>query len=760
MRTYITWLIRYRWLVLGLWIVLTVLAGWMASTGKIAARLGEDMIGDRPEFDRYIELSHTFRSDGIIIVGVEDEDMLSETSLKQLRTAVESIKAMPDIAAVDSILDAQRMIGDGKTLELRHYTDEALAHQDQRDKILTDLSADPLMGGLFLSKDSHAHALQIEMTIDENRIAEASTTIVNNILNTFVDAGYQRSQIHRAGFTAGVAESIGQLHFNTQRIFPAVTIILLLLVWLLFRRLWPAAVAMAVALTSVVWTVGFLVALEGQIHTLVSLLPPVILIVAFSDVVHLCSAYLIVAGRGMTKLEAIKEATSEVGKACLLTSATTFAGFASLGMVPQPAMRVSAIALAFGVAAALLLALTLVPVFLSFGKLPKPMRKGATAVAHRGMDWMLEASRNLAVGRPKLVTGIFAVVTIVALLGVPRFTFDIDFERRYDESNSLTQDADWFKDNFAGTNMLEVYVDSGKKEGLLDADSFATIARYQDALLALSTVDTAQSLVDLIKEIHLQMMPAVAKNMPIPDSRQLLAQYLLLFESSGGEDLERIVDFERRQMVISLRLVPHGARATQVVGQDIIKLTDEQLSGSLTAEPSGIWYLMGFFFEDILDGQTNGLALSFVLIALLMVIGLRSLRTGLLSMIPNLLPVVVLTGYLGWCHAWVDSDVVLVLVMAIGIGVDDTIHFLSRYRVAFKRLGDHTEAIKEAFAFAGRGIMMTTIILIVGFLPCYFSGYITMQYLGTLLPLTLIVALLADILLVPALITLKLMRVK
>jgi hypothetical protein len=169
-------------------------------------------------------------------------------------------------------------------------------------------------------------------------------------------------------------------------------------------------------------------------------------------------------------------------------------------------------------------------------------------------------------------------------------------------------------------------------------------------------------------------------------------------------------------------------------------------------------YLLGDWLDDVVRGQRNGLLVSLAVIALMMVVALRSWRVGLLSMIPNVLPLLAIGGWIGWTWDQVDSDTLIPAILAIGIGVDDTIHFLVRYRVEAARSEDVRAALDRTFRFAGRAIVMTTVILVVGFAPFALSDYFTTRLFGTLLPLSLAVALLADLLLVPALVTVGAMR--
>jgi predicted RND superfamily exporter protein len=168
--------------------------------------------------------------------------------------------------------------------------------------------------------------------------------------------------------------------------------------------------------------------------------------------------------------------------------------------------------------------------------------------------------------------------------------------------------------------------------------------------------------------------------------------------------------------------------------------------------------LLGGWLDEIIAGQRNGVLASAGVIALMMVVGLRSLRVGLWSMLPNLLPLVVLFGGLALVWDPVDSDTLIVAMMALGIGVDDTVHFLMRYRLEAARSADTEVALARTFAFAGRAIVTTTVILGLGFLPLVAADYVPLSLVGLLLPTALVLALVADLLLVPALVRLGWMR--
>ena len=201
-----------------------------------------------------------------------------------------------------------------------------------------------------------------------------------------------------------------------------------------------------------------------------------------------------------------------------------------------------------------------------------------------------------------------------------------------------------------------------------------------------------------------------------------------------------------------------AVRHTYDTGEKAREQARRIIGDSIEFEATGLSYLFGDWLDDIVAGQRRGLLFAIVSIAIMMIIGLRSISVGLWSMIPNLFPLMALGGYLGLFWEAVDSDTLMLAMIAIGIGVDDTIHFLMRLRIEAQRQPTIDKAIDETFHFSGRGIVITTVILVAGFAPFALSNYLSVWMLGSLLPMTLVVALLADLLLLPALVKLGIIK--
>jgi predicted RND superfamily exporter protein len=754
MKRYILLLIKYRFVVLAGLFIMTAIFGAIALQGVIASSVANIFFGENhPGYNAYRQRIQDFASDEVFIVIYKDNDLLSEASLKRLESVIGKIENIPEVARVDSLVNAQHIFAEDEILYVNKYVDEAREQPERKQEILDSMATDPLLNGLIVAPDGQHTAVIIELTTDKERPVERGPLIVEEVRMLFKQSGFNDKDIHFVGLMTTLAEVMNQSYFNVSRLFPYVCVVLLLVVYLMFHRLWPVLITLGVALMGVIWTYGFAVMLDRNINIFVALSPAIIIIVATSDVIHLCNAYLLVLSSGKSKRQAILQSGTEVGTACFWTSATTFVGFVSMAFIPVPAFRVMGVILGFGVAVSLLLAMTLTPILFSLLKPPKTRtyeKSWSQIVLGKGLFRVEEYILTI----PWRVIVLFVLAFLASILGASQLVIETDFNKRFSENNWVRRDLDYYNNHFAGANFLEVFLDAPEAEGILDPETYARVEAFQQAVEAMPEVDKVASLVDLINTIDRELNPERAE----PFSHELLAQYLLLFEMSGGEDLDRFMNFDRRTIRLAVRLAEDGAVFTYDTGNKVQELGKTLLDNAAEVHPTGMTYLMGGFLDDIFLGQRRGILFAFATILVMMIIMFRSWKIGLWSMVPNILPLLALGGYVGYFWEATDSDTIVIAMIAIGIGVDDTIHFLTRLKFESARTDDPVLALQQAFHFCGRAMVTTTIILALGFMPFMLSDYFSVRIFGTLLPYTLIVAVLADILLVPALVKVGFVR--
>lgn len=758
MRGYLRFILTYRWAVLALLAVVTGVAFGIVSQATFGTSIGKLFFEENPQYHEYLDRVAEFSNDEVVVIALPAPNPLDPTFLDRLEAMEADLLEVPDFHRIDSVLTAQRVVGTEEELVVESYADLAREHPDRRETYLRELRESDLYGGVLISETTDAIALVAELT-QADRKGEEALVFLDGIYEIARSHGFERAEVRLGGIPIQMAETVRQSYKSISQILPLTILLLVIATYVLFRQTTPVFITVFTSLIAMSWTMALAVLWDREVSILLAMVPAIMIIVSFSDIIHLFGAYLLELSLGHEKLEAIYRSGTDVGRACMYTSLTTFVGFISMAFIPTPAFRQLGVVLGFGVAVALLLAMTLCPIL--FHIMPAPRKIQIAEGQERSWDlldrlvaWIAHISTRFAVP--------IVVVTAIAIgvigYGLSQLYIDANFTKRLDPANEIAVADVYLKDHFAGTNITEFIIDTGEENGIYSPEFLRESKRLIEEIEAIPEVDQVLSFLTLLEEIHLALNPDATAG-DLPEERNLVAQYLLLFEMSGGEDLERFISHDRARLRMSIRLNNDDVRVTAAIGEEIEAKAHAIYGSTVTdADSMGMVPLIGHWIGEVVTGQKQGLGFAVTSIAVMMIIALRSLSVGLWSMIPNMLPLGSLAAYLSLAEPFVDSDTLAIMMIAIGIGVDDTIHFMTRLRIETGYGKPIDEAILHTFRFAGRAIIQTTVILCLGFLPFALSDYYSTQIAGTLLPGTLIVALLADLFLVPALVELKLIR--
>ena len=317
MRAYFQLVLRYRGLVLAL-IVLASGAGlWGLRSAVISSSLGRLFLANSPAYEKYLDRIREFGSDEQLIIAFEEEDVLSADALRRLHSVTGRIAGIPQVATVRSILDNREVFRKTGKEGVEEVIEELASSPEKTEKARSKFLDDRFAAGIMLSADSHHGAVLITMPVEGSDSMEDTISLVDEILGIFAQQGYSPQRLHQAGGIAIVAEMMEQTHFNLERLFPMVCGLLILTVFSLFRKIWPVVISTGVAIIAVVWTMAIAVAIDPQLSIMMAAIPAVILIISFSDVIHLCSAYLLEMRETGDTTEAILRSAEDVGTACI-----------------------------------------------------------------------------------------------------------------------------------------------------------------------------------------------------------------------------------------------------------------------------------------------------------------------------------------------------------------------------------------------------------------------------------------------------------
>ncbi|MEZ4464281.1 MAG: MMPL family transporter [bacterium] len=531
---------------------------------------------------------------------------------------------------------------------------------------------------------------------------------------------------------------------------PLCAVLLAVALFAMFRRVLDVALPLICMAPAVVWAVGTGGLIFGRLTIITSVAPVMVLVVGMSDVVHLITQFHHELGRGHAKHEAIRVAFREVGVACTLTSLTTLIGFGSMALLPLPHARELGVFAALGVVAAFILAFALTPVLLSFS------RPGAVRPPSGLLTRFLDGLAHWLRPRPKAIVAVGLAATVLALVAVSQVHVENSLMLKLPPDHPLRHSAEVVRAAVEGNGETELVIDTGRDEGVKDPALLAALGRFEAAIEALPEAGRVRSVADVLGRMHRLLVPE--RGEPLPTTREQIAQYLLLFEMSGGQGLDQLVDASGRRLRVTIRMPYLSAERAIELADHVEALARDTLPADVTTKVTGMAMLAARAGPVILSTSLKGLAGAVVLIALVMGLLFGSVRVAVLSIVPNVLPVA-----LGLATVWValpqvDADTMVYLTICIGIAVDDTIHFLARFRLERAKGLGRADAVEATLRETGHGILRTSLILIAGFVVMTASDYLGLQTLGLILPATLAFAVVLDLTMVPAMAQLGLLE--
>jgi predicted RND superfamily exporter protein len=490
--------------------------------------------------------------------------------------------------------------------------------------------------------------------------------------------------------------------------------------------------------------------------TPLSILPSFLIAVGVGNSVHILVIFFMRLNRGATRPNAIAYALGHSGLAVVMTSLTTAAGLASFAGAKVAPISDLGILSCVGVLLSLAYTIVLLPAMLTLS--PLKAKKSKNQNKNTMLDRILDGVSEWTTSKPWPVLIGTLVVIGLSLAGIMRLSFSHDVLKWLPEGDPVRVATETIDGNMAGTVSMEILLDTGRENGLHDPALLKAIDRLSRQLekepVAGLQVGKVYSLADVLKEIH----QALNENRPemnrIPDNPKLIPQELLLFENSGSDDLEDVVDsrFQIARITLNipwadtLKLTPlvHGVEAKLKAAID----------PKIKFHTTGMISIMGRTLYAAIHSMAQSYGIALVVITCMMILLIGNIRMGLASMLPNLTPILFTLGIMGWFQLPLDMFTMLVASIAIGLAVDDTVHFMHNYRRYYSLSGDVTGAVKETLHTSGRAMITTTVVLTLGFAIFSLAEMNNLYYFGILISTTLALALLALFIIGPALMAL------
>jgi predicted RND superfamily exporter protein len=560
-------------------------------------------------------------------------------------------------------------------------------------------------------------------------------------------------EIHITGmpaFNAVLSQRIGQ----DMATFTGLSILLVaLFLGVLFRRAAAIVLPIVTVILSVISTLAFMGAMDIPLMPPTQSIPTFLLAVGIGGTVHLMTIFYQAQRRGADKAEAISFALSHSGLAIIMTSLTTAGGLISFSSAALRPISHFGIITPIGVLLSLFYVLTFLPALLAIF----PMRAASEEPQDTKSQRALIGIGAFSSQRSGLVLVAWTLLVGISIAGISRLTIGHDMVKWLPPIDSQRQSIAFLNENLGGAVTFEVLISSPNENALHDPELLRKIDEVRAVTEGFTsnsiTADRALSIVDVVKETHRALNENQSEFYVIPDNRELISQELLLFENSGSDDVENLVtsQFDTARMTVRVPLVDgalylpfmdaYSARLRSILGDDV----SVQLTGGVP--------LLANTIHAALATMLRSYATALVIISILMMLLLGSVRVGLLSMIPNLVPVIFALGLMGWLGIPIDMLNLMLGSIVIGLAVDDTIHFMHNFRREIEATGQVDLAVANTLRGTGQALFLTSCVLASGFLV-YTQAYMHMLFnFGILTASAIAVAFLADLTLAPALVS-------
>jgi predicted RND superfamily exporter protein len=513
---------------------------------------------------------------------------------------------------------------------------------------------------------------------------------------------------------------------------------------------------LGLSLLSIVAVLGVAGWLGQPLNVASQILPPLLIAVGVSASIHLLSAFYRDFDANGDRRRALGRAIAHAGPATLTTGLTTAAGLASFALASDmaPVHQLGVLA-PIGVLITLGLTLIGLPAGLACLAIQRAPNRNEAPLAIRLGAWLGRVG-VWTLQRPGRVLFGCGILASAALAGTLRIEANNDALAYFPKDHPIRTSTEIFDRSLAGSINLELIVDTGRAGGLHDPELLATFDALEKDVRSLARGDgprlrKAFSLADLVRETHAALVGDAADTEPLPRDARLVAQELLLFEAAGADGLDRFAQDLDSKGRISLRGPWLPAKEYKALVPDVVRFLTHRLPDGVSVESTGLIVLFAEAVEATSRAFVESYGAALILISALMVAFLGSLRAGLLSMIPNVLPIAFTLGGMGWLSLDLDLFTLLIGSIALGLAVDDTIHLADAFRRFHRESGDLESAIRKGLETTGAAILTSSIALCLGFSGFMFSSMTNLAHFGALTVVCIGLAFAIDVLVLPAL---------
>lgn len=749
--------IKYKWPVL---IATILLAMGLGSQGNM------EFDGDyhvffsesNPELEAFDALQEKYTKDDnvILVLTPSNGDIFTRENLTAIEELTSEAWNTPYSSRVDAVTNFQHTSAEGDDLYVDDLSYESSLKSDAEiEEIKAKALKEPLLVHRILNESGSVTAINITVKLPgENSATEIPevTTFVRDMVSKFKEK-HPNFEVHSSGLvplnTAFFESSQRDLMLTA-----GMLLIVIIVTLILTRNFYATIATLFVVLFSIISAVGFVGLMGIKLTPPSAVFPTMILTLAVADSIHILITMLQKMRKdGLNKYDALVESMRLNFMPVFITSLTTVIGFLTMNFGEVPPFWDLGNITAFGMTMAFFFSTTTLPALMAIF----PVKKKAEVSERKARSNWYTSLGNYVVKQPVRLSILSLVLIGMLTFLATKNRFNDEFINYFDQSVAFRTDTDYISENLTGIYNIEYSIGSGESGGINNPEYLKNLNAFEDWLNQQSEVVHVNAFSEVARRINRSMHGDDESFYRVPTNREEAAQYLLLYELSlpFGLDLNNQINVDKSETRVTVTI--ENVSSSEMIefskrGEEWLKTNTPNYMHALGVSPTLMFSKLGFRQAD---SMFKGNIIALILISLVLMLALRNFKLGLLSIIPNVTPVLVGFGIWALYKAQINTGMVIVFGMTLGIIVDDTVHFMSKFLRARRELGyDAKQAVVYAFETVGRALVTTTLVLLAGFAVLSTSSFALNSYMARITVIIIIAALVIDFILLPSLLIL------
>ncbi len=733
--------------------ILIISAGFMVAMKKntrMETDLDKYMPEQHPAFIYSNQAEEWFDiKDGIIIALENKNGIYNSGTLQKVKDLTKELQKMKEIEKNDvtSLYTADNIVGTEDGMDVKAFYKRVPKDSAKLAELREKVRTNDMVFGRIVSTDE-------TVTVVIARIGDDvfSQEFYQKILDTAKKyEGPEKIYVAGRPIVEGTMALLGPA--DMKRMVPIVILVIILVLFLVLRNAKSTFFTLMVVVFSTIWAFGLMASVNIPVYAVSTMIPVMLIAIGVADGIHLYShLYMFLKDNPQaSRSDAVKDMLKEMWKPVVMTSVTTAVGFISLLTSQVYPIKYFGIFTSFGVMAAMVFSLLLIPAAILVFGLPHVKKKinmeEGDDIDDNKTDHLAYRFAEGTLKHKNFVYFLTILIIVVSIYGMTKVWINSSFLEKFEKDSDIVLTDKFINEHFGGTSTLNVILEDDQENAMKNPQILNLLNKMQtDVVAELPVVGNSFSIADYLKRMNKVMHADSAKYDAMPNNQDLIAQYLLLYEMSGDpENLWQVVTEDYKKANITFQLKSDNSKALNSAIAIVDRYKDDFKKHGVELNYAGSGYKALVFTDLILEGQITSLIMSLIIIVILLSFMFKKISVGIIGSVPILITALIGFGVMGMLNIPLSTTTALISSIAIGIGIDYAVHFIERYKIYAAQTGDKLKTVRLTMHHSGRAIIFNAIVVIAGFLVLLFSVFPPNRSLGALVSLNMFTSFLGTV---------------